>query len=51
MDTLVEIESFPVKDLPDRYNIGRTILYERMNALNIIPEKQGNRGYIAIEFI
>lgn len=49
MDTPVEIESFPVKDLPDRYSIGRTILYERMNALNITPERQGNRGYITLE--
>lgn len=42
-----EIDRFPVADLPDRYGIGRTALYERLNTLTIKPEKQGNKSYIS----
>lgn len=42
-----EINRFPVSDLPDRYSIGRTALYERLNTLTIKPEKQGNKSYIS----
>jgi hypothetical protein len=42
-----EIDRFPVSDLPDRYSIGRTALYERMGVLAIKPEKQGNKSYVS----
>jgi len=42
----VEIDRFPVSDLPDRYSVKRTALYERLNALNIKPQKLGNKSYI-----
>lgn len=41
-----ELAGFPVKDLPDRYKIGRTILYERINALSLSLEKVSNRAYV-----
>jgi hypothetical protein len=43
----IEIDRFPVADLPDRYSIGRTALYERMGVLGIKPEKQGNKSYVS----
>lgn len=42
-----EIDRFPVSDLPDRYGIRRTALYERLNTLAIKPERQGNKSYIS----
>jgi hypothetical protein len=42
-----EIDRFPVSDLPDRYSIGRTALYERLGVLAVKPEKQGNKSYVS----
>jgi hypothetical protein len=42
-----EINKFPVKDLPNRYNVGRTALYARFTAALITPEKDGTRSYIS----
>jgi len=44
-----EINKFPVKDLPSRYNVGRTALYARFTAALITPEKDGTRSYISGE--
>ena len=44
-----EINKFPVKDLPNRYNVGRTALYARFTAALITPEKDGTRSYISGE--
>lgn len=44
-----ELDGFPVKELFNRYDIGRTVLYERINALKIDIEKRGSRGYISAE--
>lgn len=41
-----ELAGFPVKDLPNRYGIGRTILYERINALSLTLERVSNRAYV-----
>ena len=41
-----QIDRFPVSELPSRYNIKRTALYERLKALDIKPIKQGNKSYI-----
>ena len=40
------IDRFPVSELPSRYNIKRTALYERLKALDIKPIKQGNKSYV-----
>jgi hypothetical protein len=44
-----EISKFPVKDLRNRYSVGRTALYARFTAANITPEKDGTRSYISGE--
>ena len=44
-----EIDRFPVSELRDRYQIGRTALYERMNTLAIKPSKQGTKSYLSGE--
>ena len=41
-----QIDRFPVSELPSRYNIKRTALYERLKALDIKPIKQGNKSYV-----
>lgn len=41
-----QIDRFPVSDLPARYDIKRTALYERLKALDIKPYKQGNKSYV-----
>lgn len=42
-----EVDKFPVKDLPSRYDVGRTALYARFTAALVIPEKDGVRSYIS----
>jgi len=44
---MTEIDKFPVKELANRYNIGRTALYSRFEAANITPNKEGTRSYIS----
>lgn len=41
-----QIDRFPVSELPSRYDIKRTALYERLKALDIKPVKQGNKSYV-----
>ena len=41
-----QIDRFPVSELPSRYHIKRTALYERLKALDIKPIKQGNKSYV-----
>lgn len=45
----MSIDRFPVSSLIHRYNIGRTTLYERINALNLQPQKEGNRAFFSPE--
>ncbi|MEO0804263.1 MAG: hypothetical protein AAFY57_18620 [Cyanobacteria bacterium J06642_2] len=40
-------DSIPVKDLEERYDISRSVLYVRLKALAIATEKVGNRAYIS----
>ncbi|MBW4455727.1 MAG: hypothetical protein KME55_25170 [Nostoc indistinguendum CM1-VF10] len=42
----VEIDSFPVAALLDRYNLGKQAVYNRIDALDIKTFKQGNKSYI-----
>lgn len=41
-----EIDRFPVKDLPNRYNINRSVLYTRLQKLDIQTTKVGNKSYV-----
>jgi len=41
-----QLDSFPVSELQHRYNIVRSNVYNRLEALNIKPEKQRGRAYI-----
>ncbi|MEA5551948.1 hypothetical protein VB713_13435 [Anabaena cylindrica UHCC 0172] len=43
---VVEIDPFPVSALQDRYAIGKQAVYNRLEALDIKPFKQGNKSYI-----
>ncbi len=46
---MTEIDPYPVSELQGRYGIGKQAVYNRLDALNIKPTKQGNRSYIALE--
>jgi hypothetical protein len=46
---MVDIDPYPVSELQSRYNIGKQAVYNRLDALHIKPEKQGNRSYITLE--
>lgn len=41
-----QLDSFPVSSLQHRYKIVRSAVYNRLEALNIKPEKQGGRAYV-----
>lgn len=41
-----QIDRLPVAQLPSRYGISRTVLYERFAALKIEPERRGNKAYV-----
>ncbi|MBD3882129.1 hypothetical protein IFO70_10200 [Phormidium tenue FACHB-886] len=47
--TTTTLDRFPIAQLPDRYTIGRTALYDRINALSIEPERERNRAYVSPE--
>lgn len=44
-----EIDQFPVKSLPHRYNINRSVVYTRLEKLNIKPQKEKNQSFISGE--
>jgi UDP-N-acetylmuramyl tripeptide synthase len=46
---MTEIDPYPVSELQSRYNIGKQAVYNRLDALKIKPEKEGNRSYITSE--
>jgi hypothetical protein len=41
-----QLDSFPVSELQHRYNIVRSAVYTRLEALNIKPEKHRGRAYV-----
>lgn len=43
------IDRLPVAQLPERYGISRTVLYNRFSALRIEPERRGNRAFVNAE--
>lgn len=42
----IEIDNYPVADLPSRYELGKQQVYNRFVALGIKPSKIGKRAYI-----
>jgi len=42
-----ELDSYPLSDLEERYQISRSMVYVRMKALAIVPEKQGRKAYLS----
>lgn len=43
------IDRLPVSQLSNRYNIVRSAVYNRLEALNIRPERIGNKAYVNAE--
>ncbi len=43
------IDRLPVSQLPARYNLVRSAIYTRLEALGIEPERVGNRSYVNAE--
>jgi len=41
-----EIDRYPVKSLMERYNITRSVLYNRFKGLGIVPTKFGRQSYV-----
>lgn len=44
-----EIDRLPVNQLTERYNLVRSAVYTRFDALGIKPEKVGNKAYVNAE--
>ncbi|MFW6359395.1 MAG: hypothetical protein ACOC0N_09330 [Chroococcales cyanobacterium] len=44
-----EIDRFPVKNLMERYNITRSVLYNRFKGLGIVPTRFGRQSYVTGE--
>jgi hypothetical protein len=44
-----EIDRLAVASLSDRYGISRSVLYHRINSLQIQPEKLGKRSFVSAE--
>ncbi len=47
--TEAEIDPYPVSELTTRFGVGRTALYDRINALKIVTTKQGNKAFVSKE--
>jgi hypothetical protein len=44
-----EIDNFPVSQLQNRFSIGKQAVYNRLDALDIKPFKEGNKSYITAD--
>jgi len=44
---MTTIDRLLVRDLPERYGITRSVVYQRLHALGIQPEKSGRRSYVS----
>jgi hypothetical protein len=42
----ITVDSLPVAQLPTRYSISRSVLYNRLSDLKIETEKRGNKAYV-----
>ena len=45
----IEIDNYPVSQLQSRYSIGKQAVYNRLDALDIKPFKEGNRSYLTAD--
>ncbi len=43
------LDRIPASSLTTRYGVGRTTLHERVKALNLSPEKEGNRAFFSAD--
>lgn len=43
---MIEVDRIPLKNVPQRYDIARSLLYTRMKDLNIKPEKDSKQAYL-----
>lgn len=43
---MTESNRFPTSKLPEKYGIGRSVAYTRLNALQIKPTRHGKKSYI-----
>lgn len=46
---MTKLDRVPVAQLPDKYGIVKSVLYDRINRLGIKPTKIGNKSYISGE--
>jgi hypothetical protein len=46
---MTELDRIPIAQLPDKYGIVKSVLYDRINRLGIKPTKIGNKSYISGE--
>ncbi len=47
--TMTKLDRVPVAQLPDKYGIVKSVLYDRINRLGIKPSKIGNKSYVSGE--
>jgi len=45
--TMTELDRVPVAQLPSKYGIVKSVLYDRINRLGIKPQKIGNKSYLS----
>jgi hypothetical protein len=45
----IEIDNFPVSELPSRFNISKQAIYNRLDSVGIRPSKVGKRAFITAE--
>ncbi|MEA5504839.1 MarR family transcriptional regulator [Halotia wernerae UHCC 0503] len=46
---MTKLDRVPVAQLPDKYGIVKSVLYDRINRLGIKPTKIGNKSYVSGE--
>jgi len=46
---MTELDRVPVAQLPSKYGIVKSVLYDRINRLGIKPQKIGNKSYLSGE--
>nr|WP_322718822.1 MarR family transcriptional regulator [Nostoc sp. ChiQUE02]MDZ8231812.1 MarR family transcriptional regulator [Nostoc sp. ChiQUE02] len=46
---MTQLDRVPVAQLPDKYGIVKSVLYDRINRLGIKPTKIGNKSYVSGE--
>ncbi|MGK7874434.1 MAG: hypothetical protein AB4426_14345 [Xenococcaceae cyanobacterium] len=44
-----EVDSYPLTDLPGRYSVTRSVIYNRLGALKIEPRRSGKKAFVTAE--